>query len=83
MAKAVAIFCGFTARFMSNLVGKPENRFSYDKARMPHVRGMIKNKLDFPHYVIMEKTNVPTFLLMIRGLKCNRCREFGQLKLMH
>ena len=48
-----------------------------------HVRGMIKNYVDFPHYLITDTTNVSKFLLMIHGLKRNRCGKFGQLKLMH
>ena len=31
--KPLAIFCGCTARFVSDLVGNPEDRVSYDAAR--------------------------------------------------
>ena len=31
--KPLAIFCGCTARFVSDLVGNSEDRFSYDAAR--------------------------------------------------
>ena len=30
----LAIFCGFTAQFMSDLVGNPENRFSHNEAQI-------------------------------------------------
>ena len=30
----LAIFCGCTARFLSNLVGNPEDRFSHNEAHM-------------------------------------------------
>ena len=42
-----------------------------------------KKYVDFPHYLMMDKTNVSKFLQMIHGLKCNRCGKFGQLKLKH
>ena len=32
--KLLAIFCGCTARFVSNLVGNPEDRFSHNKAQI-------------------------------------------------
>ena len=32
--KPLAIFCGCTARFESDLVGTPENRFSRDEAQL-------------------------------------------------
>ena len=32
--KSLAIFCGCTARFLSELVGKPENRFSQNEAQL-------------------------------------------------
>ena len=31
--KSLAIFCGCTARFVSDLVGNPDDRVSYDAAR--------------------------------------------------
>ena len=49
----------------------------------PNVRGMIKNYMDFPHYLKTDQTNVSKILLMIHGLVRNRCGKFGQLKLMH
>ena len=44
---------------------------------------MMKNYVDFPHYLITDKKKISKFLLMIHGLKCNRCGKFGQLKLIH
>ena len=32
--KPLAIFCGCTARFVSDLVGNPEDRFSHNEAHM-------------------------------------------------
>ena len=32
--KPLAIFCGCTAVFMSDLVGNPEDRFSYNEAHL-------------------------------------------------
>ena len=32
--KHLAIFCGFAARFVSDLVGNPEDRFSHNEAQM-------------------------------------------------
>ena len=32
--KPLAIFCGFTARFVSDLVGNPEDRFSQNEAQI-------------------------------------------------
>ena len=32
--KSLAIFCGCTARFISDLVGHPEEQFSHDAAHM-------------------------------------------------
>ena len=32
--KSPAIFCGCTARFMSDLVGNPEDRFSHNEAHI-------------------------------------------------
>ena len=32
--KPLAIFCGCTARFVSDLVGNPEDRLSHDEAQM-------------------------------------------------
>ena len=32
--KPVAIFCGYTVRFVSDLVGNPEDRFSHNEAQM-------------------------------------------------
>ena len=32
--KHLAIFCGYTARFVSDLVGNPEDRFSCDAAHI-------------------------------------------------
>ena len=33
--KPSAIFCGCTARFVSDLVGNPEDRFSHNEAQIP------------------------------------------------
>ena len=33
-SKPLAIFCGCTARFVSDLVGNPEDRFSHNKAQI-------------------------------------------------
>ena len=38
--KSLAIFCGCKARFVSGLVGNPEDRFPHDKA---HIRGLSVN----------------------------------------
>ena len=35
--KPLAIFCGCTARFASDLVGNPEDRFSHNEAQIPVV----------------------------------------------
>ena len=35
IVKPSAIFCGCTARFVSDLVGNPEDRFSYNEAQIP------------------------------------------------
>ena len=35
--KPLAIFCGCTARFVSDLVGNPEDQFSHNEAHMVHV----------------------------------------------
>ena len=42
------------------------------------VRGMIKNYMDFPHNLIMDQTKVSKFLLLIHGLKRNRCGKFSR-----
>ena len=34
LMKPLAIFCGCTARFLSDMVGTPEDRFSHNEARM-------------------------------------------------
>ena len=34
LPKSEIIYCGCTARFMSDLVGNPEDRFSYDAAQL-------------------------------------------------
>ena len=44
--KPVAIFCGCTARFVSDLVGNPEDRFSRDRANLRHVMSGFQTKLD-------------------------------------
>ena len=36
--QASSIFCGFTARFVSNLVGNPEDRFSHTEAQIKQGR---------------------------------------------
>ena len=38
LLKPLAIFCDSTARFVSDLVGKPEDRFSHDAAHIKDVR---------------------------------------------
>ena len=35
--KPLAIFCGCTAQFVSDLVGNPEDRFSHNEAQIPVV----------------------------------------------
>ena len=37
IVKPLAIFCGCTARFVSDLVGNPEDRFSHNEAQIPVV----------------------------------------------
>ena len=34
ISKTLTIFCGCTARFVSDLVGNPEDRFSHNEAHM-------------------------------------------------
>ena len=36
--KPLAIFCGYTARFVSDLVGNPEDRFSHNEAQITQER---------------------------------------------
>ena len=40
VSKPLAIVCDCTARFASNVVGNPEDRFSYDAAQMTDSREM-------------------------------------------
>ena len=40
--KPLAIFCGCTARFVSDLVGNPEDRFSHDAAHMCPGKNKVK-----------------------------------------
>ena len=38
--KSLAIFCGCTARFVSDLVGNPEDRFSHNEVQIMNTKGL-------------------------------------------
>ena len=42
LTKILAIFCGCTAWFVSDLVGNPEDRFSRDEAQIPSSYGLLE-----------------------------------------
>ena len=48
--KPLAIFCGCTARFVSDLVGNPENRFSHDEAHIETYTTLTSISMTGPRY---------------------------------
>ena len=58
--KLLAIFCGCTARFVSDLVGNPEDRFSHNEAHLSNDQEPVepeKNLAPKPKWEITKTTD--------------------------
>ena len=53
---ALAVCCGFTARFVSDLVGNPEDRFSHNEAHIAFFYGCFQIKEVVIFFLLLLKT---------------------------
>ena len=55
LPKSDAIFCGCTVRFVSDLVGNPEDRFSHNEAQFLYTMGITEQSLLFVHCPVYDE----------------------------